>query len=239
MIQAFLTELFGQGKVRVELPSTSEFDSLTRDFAAQRSAALDERLWNQLVAFDQVRRYDFSGEAPALLREASLWSVHQMYLACVATVLRELSAESLSTLLATPCPAGDPTATHYTVDLVFQFLPDLWRLARRASPLDPLVSILRQWGGQWPLSSIGMSDEPIVSDDGQMTPRPLPVDADSLRVIREHSGLLRCYVDRVIARRAQDRLDDTLISAAVRVAIAGHESRFPEFVGLVVPRIVP
>ncbi|MFO0820654.1 MAG: hypothetical protein U1A77_22085 [Pirellulales bacterium] len=239
MIQSFLSELFGQGKVRVELPSASAIDSLTRDFTAQRSVAADEQLWNQLVAFDQVRRYDFPGEAPALLRDASLWSVNQMHRACVATVLRELSAESLSTFLATPCPAGDPTATHYSVDLVFQFLPDLWRLARRASPVDPLVSILRQWGSQWPLSSIGMCDEPIVSDDGQVTPRPMPVDADSLRVIREHSGLLRCYVDRVIARRAQDRLDDAFVSAAVRVAIAGHESRFPEFAGLVVPRIVP
>lgn len=237
MIESFLQDLFGQGKVRVELPDARARDNLAEHFASLRDPDIDARLWEQWLDYERVRRNDFPGEAPPPARQAALWSVDQLYRACVATVVRELSADQLRTFLSVPCPPGDPVATHYSVDLVFQFLPDLWRLARQISPRDPLVGIVRDWGSRWPLSSLGIRDEPLVSDEGIETPRCLPLDDDALRVVREHSGLLCCYVDRVIARGASDRLSDARVADAVRCAIGGQRSRFPEFASLFSPRI--
>jgi hypothetical protein len=103
-------------------------------------------------------------------------------------------------------------ARHYSVDLVFQFLPDLTKLAGHVMAGDPLVEHLRNWANQWPLSSVGMND----------------VSPESLCGVAEHVGLLQYYVDRVIARRDVARLADPLVRSAARQALSMYGSLMPE-----------
>ena len=97
--------------------------------------------------------------------------------------------------------------THYSVDLVFHYLPDLMRFARSAAAADPLVEHLRRWARKWPLSSVGIEGVDDVSIDGF---------ADS-------PGLMRLYADRVIAAGDTSRLSDPRVRQAVGGALGMYE----------------
>lgn len=207
MLARFLDDLFDHGRVAVGPPELS-WDAEELDSAVERLRVVEQRV-----------RAQAPGTPPEFERAAAEWSAAAFYRASQAAVFRELPAEAVERLFATP-PADEATrvraAWHYTVDLVFQFLPDLHRLASAASPADPLVDGLRAWARFWPLSSVGMSD----------------VTVDSLAGIIEHPGLLALYVDRVIARRDVGRLDAPIVLQAVRRAIGPYADQFadaPEF----------
>jgi hypothetical protein len=186
--------------------------------------------------WDAANRLEFPGEAPPLNPATALRAVERFYRACQYTVYREVDAQTVAELFAEPVhapPGGGPparssaslrptsnpampvTATsarataadHYTVDLVFRFLPELFRLAQRTSGADPLCDGLRLWAGEWPLSSIGMADVN-------------PVD---LSAVCDDGGLLRLYADRVIARRDVSRLADPRVRAAVQTALGYYD----------------
>jgi hypothetical protein len=100
---------------------------------------------------------------------------------------------------------------HYSVDLVFQFLPDLSKLTGHAAPDDPLLTSLGSWANLWPLSSVGMKG----------------VVPQSLRGIVEHPGLLQYYVDRILARSDVSRLGDVVVQNAVRRTLSLYPGQFP------------
>jgi hypothetical protein len=117
-------------------------------------------------------------------------------------VNRDANETDVRAALADPRPG--PTATaHYSVDLVFRFLPDLIALARRVSQDDPLVEALRNLIAPWPLASVGMSDIPVAD----------------IEPIIGHPCLRQLYVDRILARGDVARLDDPRVQEAVREAL--------------------
>jgi len=201
MLAEFLDQLFEHGHVRIGLPQ----QAVTPD---DRAAST-----NRLVRFNEVRELEFPGIAPEFSVSCAIWSAEQFYRACQAAAFRDLDEATLQQGLAAPCPLADLPSKHYSVDLVFRFLPDLIKLAAGLSPDDPLVKILRQWAGQWPLSSVGMSEVEVISLSG----------------IADVPEMLRYYVDRVIARRDISRLSDPVVQVAVRRALGLYLDQFPDF----------
>lgn len=155
----------------------------------------------------------FPGEPPTYLPEVGLWGAMLFYRGCQLAVYREWGAENVQAAFGSTCPAEISAAAHYSVDLAWQFLLDLHRLTRQASPNDPLVEAIRQFAAQWPLSSVGIAGI-----------APL-----SLAGIVEHPGLLRLYADRIIGREDASRLADPAVREAVQAALGAHACLAPKF----------
>jgi hypothetical protein len=134
------------------------------------------------------------------------------YRACFLAVQRDFDESTLRVLLSTPCPDGPPNSRHYCVDLVFQFLPDLYRLARGVAKEDPFLTILEGWAVDWPLSSVGMKLSTAVQVDSLLT----------------DDGLARWYVQRIIAHRDTSRLSHPTVIEGVRTALGLHHELAPD-----------
>lgn len=195
---AFLRALFEHGRVRVGQPTDADNDTLETDQA--------------LREWDEANRVEFPGEAPQLALSVARWAGSQFYRACQFAVYRDIDSATIAQALTTPCPAASAAEQHYAVDLIFRFLPELYRLARTASADDPLCEHLRQWASAWPLSSVGMAG----------------VNLDDVSIICNDAGLLRLYVDRIAARRDASRLSDPRVRVAMRAALGYFDVLAPQ-----------
>jgi len=200
MITNFLHDLFDHGRVRVGQPDHPDDDGSSR---------VTSQL---LLSYESIRRLSFPGDPPEFSVELSAWSARLFYRACEAATFRDPDASQLDDFLGEQPPTGNDAVRHYSVDLVFQFLPDLVKLCGHAAPGDRLVEILRQWANLWPLSSVGIPG----------------VEPKSLDGIVNHPGLLAYYADRVIARQDMTRLVDPTVRCAVERALSLFSSQFPE-----------
>ncbi len=177
----------------------------------------DDDIDATLVEYEAVYREEFPGSPPPFSISSGRWALRVFHRACQFLVYRDIDAETIAAVLEEPCPsapdgpAAQAASRHYSVDLVFRFLPDLARLTKAASENDPLCSRLRQWGIEWPLSSVGMPD---------ITP-------GDVSAICEHRGLLTVYVDRLIARQDTSRLNDPRVRSAVRASLGDFEDLSP------------
>jgi hypothetical protein len=198
-LAAFLHRLFTEGRVRVARPT---------DASEQELRAMDE----VLTAFERRYEQDLPGTPPPLAPEAARWGAVMIYRACQFVAFRDLGEAEMAQALGAVCPGDDSPATHYSVDLTFRFLPDLFKLARNAAEGDPLLSRLAHWAGQWPLSSVGIAGV-----------QPLRTE-----VITGHPCLLRLYVDRIIARRDTSRLADPRVRDCVRESLGMFPELAPE-----------
>ena len=136
----------------------------------------------------------------------------RFYRACQFVVHRDVSPDVIRQELADVCPEPGSSEVHYSVDVVFRHLPDLLKFATSAAENDPLVEHLRHWTRQWPLSSVGVPD---VSDI-------------TIYEIASNAGLLRLYVDRIIATRDASRLNDCAVRDAVQSALGLYPDLAPE-----------
>lgn len=199
----FLQALFEHGKVRVGAPG----DVISGGEWTYVDAVLAERHAAEVA--------EFPGVMPPLAPAAARWAVEQFYRACQFTVYRDAGAETIAAALAAPCPAAPAASRHVSVDQVFRFLPDLYRLAHAASPGDPLCERLRTWAAEWPLSSIGMAD----------------VNPPHIDDVLEHAGLRTRYVDRIIARRDHSRLSEPRVRQAVLAAVGNYRELAADLAG--------
>jgi len=160
LIASFVSELFSSGQIRVPNPESE----IT---VSDRQAALE------IVRERSLRvALDYPGPAPAVNWPACEWALVQFYRACKALVYRGIDEETLHAGLQQPCPEAPLDSKHYSVDLIFIFLPELAKLARASSPTDPLVMILERWGSEWPLSSVGMKlTQPVEHIELRSDPR--------------------------------------------------------------------
>lgn len=168
-----------------------------------------------LAAFEERYRQEIPGEPPPLDLSAARWAGANFYHACRFAVHRDAEATTLQTLVQLDFASTANAAAHYSVDLVFRFLPDLMRIARQAVSDDPLVERLQHWACCWPLSSVGMD---------------LPGTIEIAPIVGCPS-LLLLYVDRIFATGDQRRLQDKRVAEAARCAVGAY----PELAGRLAP----
>jgi hypothetical protein len=192
-LDGFLRDLQSEGRVRIPPP-----DTLT---ASERRAAEQT-----LVELEHVYRLELPGKPPALDVPAASWAAERLLRACQFAVFRDLPAEAIAQEAAQQLRSEKTAAVHYSVDVLFRFLPDLLRLARRAAEQDPLVEHLLGWARAWPLSSVG------VQLDGE------PAAATFL----DDACLRRMYVDRILAADDASRLAEPRVVVGVKAAVGGQ-----------------
>ncbi len=189
----FLSALFDDGRVRVPA---------VEPLSAGEVAAGDA----VLLEFERQYRLDLPAGMPVFDIPAARWAATRFYRACQFSVYRDMSEKTLARELDDLSGQSRSAAVHYSVDVVFRYLPDLANFAAAASEGDPLVGHLRRWARQWPLSSVGMRGVEAAPIDG----------------FAGCPGLMRLYTDRILARQDRARLDDPRAREAVEGALGMH-----------------
>ena len=144
-MQDFVLNLLSTG--RVELTSADA----PHDDDVKKVAAV-------LAEFEPQYRDEMPGTPPACDVEVAGEASRQFYMACQFHVFRFLGDDELQSRLNPQFAPAETAAAHYSVDLIFRFLPDLVQTVRAASPDDPLLKILMAWAAACPLSSVGIPD---------------------------------------------------------------------------------
>lgn len=150
------------------------------------------------------------GEVPSFSREAAEWGLMRLYRASSLLLHREESGERLAEVLGGSYPGARTASVHYSVDLSFRFLPDLFEMARELSPDDRLCGILKKWGEEWPVSGVGIAPEnlsAVMWDEWWGN--------DCLRMM---------FLERVCDRRAMEWLGEERVARGIEEMIGG----FPE-----------
>jgi len=199
-LDTFLASLFDHGRIAVPAPDAEE----SAGELAAAAAILDR--------FEADWRLDFPGEAPAWSHAAALHGARIVYRAAQGAVYREIGEAALRAGLDLPLPDDpDDASVHYSADVTLRFLPDLVRMARGASGDDPLLGLLDGVARRFPLSSVGIPG----------------VTPESIEPIVGHPGLLRLYVDRILAAADDARLADGRVADAARLALGDHDELCP------------
>jgi hypothetical protein len=196
MLVEFLRGLREKGEVAV----SREFD-----------LAEGPQLEISIVELDREARLNLAGVPPTVDLPAAVWGARMLYRGCRLLVCRDLAEAEVRQSLGTKYPATRGPAVDYSVDLVLQCLPDLYRMARRLSVKDPLVEELLRLGREWPLSSVGMTDVGSVNVDSFI----------------DHPCLRQLYVDRILARGDAERLDDPRVMAAAQESVGAFTELSP------------
>ncbi|MEY4178258.1 MAG: hypothetical protein RLY70_1832 [Planctomycetota bacterium] len=156
-----------------------------------------------LVAFERDYRQELPGTPPPLAHTSALWAAERFLLACQFQIHRDVDRELVLTAIPAEAPAERSAATHYAVDLVFRFLPDLLRMVIAANANDVLAGVLTEWAHQWPLSSVGIAN--------------LDASRFELEPIVHDPCLSILYVDRIVATRDRSRVDDRRVQVWLEV----------------------
>ncbi|MDA7951153.1 MAG: hypothetical protein MPJ24_06660 [Pirellulaceae bacterium] len=201
----FLHSLFSDGKLgvgKVEPLDTIDFD-------------LAEEI---LETFESQFRKEFPGEAPVFNTKVASWAGLLFYRACQFLLFREYNEEQIEAALPYPLEEKSTPSIHYSVDLVFRFIPELLRFAKDVSEKDPLVNHIKKWAKDWPLSSVGIEIESEINIDS----------------IVEHPGLLRFYIDRIISREDKERVKDHRVQQEI-ISTAGPYPKLLEKISHLIP----
>lgn len=189
----FLCSLFEDGRVTVP-----NFDELSDEVLRSGDGVI--------ARYEAIHRVEMPGDAPPLVDTAARWAAVRFYRACQFAVNRDADEDLLNEELGVPLNDQRTPSVHYSVDLLLQYLPDLFALARSAAEHDPLVAHLQQWAREWPLSSVGMA----------------AVDNISIEPILADASLTQLYLDRVIAKGDESRLTNLRIRKGVQASVGMH-----------------
>jgi MoxR-vWA-beta-propeller ternary system domain bpX4 len=196
-VAPFLTQLFELGHVHLDAEPPTEDDDDRRD--------ADKILTDRAG----VIAAEFPEPVPEFDPSAAAWAAWQFCSACHFVLFRDAPVDVVRERLSRPIPPGEPASQHYSVDLVWRFLPDLDRLTTTLAAEDPLREILRQWGAERPFSSVGMKG----------------IELGRVPELLAHDGLRRAYVDRIIACRDASRLGDPQVRDLVHAALGSERAK--------------
>jgi hypothetical protein len=202
----FLHSLLQEGRTRVG----PIYDQEGRFLAEAPDELLEVQV--QLEEYEREYRSDLPHTPPEISPAAMLWAAMMVHRACSVLIYRDVNADQIQAALSVPCPEPATPQVVYSVDLTFRFLPDLMRMARAASPDDPLVTALGRWASEWPLSSVGIT---AIQDLHAPT-------------FLDHPCLRQLYVDRILADQDETRLDDPATKAAVQESIGRYRQLTPK-----------
>lgn len=194
-LPVFLNDLFEHGRVRVAAPGEIS------DTDRRRGADV-------LTVAEEVHRSDLPDGLPEFDADAAIWAAEMLYRAAQFQVFRDVNVEFIAAAFAAPGPDATTPEAHYSVDLTFQYLHDVVRLARAAVNADPLITELAGLVRPWPLSAVGIPES----------------DAIAWQALPNNRALRIMYVDRILARHDERLLNDPDVQSAVRTACGA----FPE-----------
>jgi hypothetical protein len=168
--EEFLDRLFREGEVVFQAPPRPNPEGTPE--VARRLTEAYESYRLDIAGPPIPFHIDVARKAGELVRQA-----------CWGMVSRGDRAEDLAARLVMERPPKDP-ADHLSADLLFRYLPRIFRRARGASPGDPLVALLADVLRRWPLSGVlaGLDDPPLTSLE-----------------LGGHPGLLLLYNERFVA----------------------------------------
>ncbi|MFM7059468.1 MAG: hypothetical protein ACKO2P_21350 [Planctomycetota bacterium] len=166
-----------------------------------------------LVKFESIWRCSWPGSPPDFRCDVALAASQVLMSMFQAVVFRDLElSESRQAVVVAGLATGDVVipdpAMHYSVDLLFQFLPQLLDRAKRVSPSDGLIALLLDILQPWPLSSVGVAE--------LTTHSPCPA---RLQILSDHPSLWQMYVDRVLQRGDRGCLQHLPTARAISAAI--------------------
>ncbi len=197
----FLTTLFTEGKV----VATGELSGFEPD---DLQAA--EKVLRQFYDEDAL---EMPGQVPAFHPEAALCAAQYIYNAVQLIIHRDLDEEAVEKYLAgLPEPAAPDVI--YSVDLTLRYLPELFGLAKGLSPLDIVVTKLKETATYWPFSSVGVELE------GEY----------ALENILGHASLKYAYADRILAKKDKNRARHPQAKDLIAAVLGDYSSAlWPEF----------
>lgn len=192
MLTEFLQQLLETGRCKVP------YGQLELCAATEISQA------NQLLTeFEAGYRNSLPFSPSGFIAADATVAAVNLYYACQFILKREIEEAKMVQVFASEAcqfsQTGVSEESIYSTDLVFRFLPDLFRLARTKSSKDALLIHLRRWGQRWPLSSIGIGDKLFLEDHDQKL---------DLTVIEHSEFLTRLYLDRVLQRQDESRISE-------------------------------
>jgi len=187
----FVTELFESGRVMVLTPQPIE---------------LEPEVDGLLLGAERIVGMNLAGTAPAFSLPAAKWAALLLYRACQFVVCRDVDSKVIEVALEEKCPEAHSPETDYSVDLLFRYLPDVFRMTRALASGDPLLQTLLKLAREWPLSSVGIPDVG-------------PIEASSFI---GHPTLRQLYADRIILRADTARLGDPIVDSALREALGAY-----------------
>ncbi|MEZ6039249.1 MAG: hypothetical protein R3C20_02000 [Planctomycetaceae bacterium] len=198
----FLETLFETGELTVPRLVPEELQHGT-----QKQMPNFQRTLERLHSAEATWRLQLPGEPPSFLAEVAADAARVVLAICQGIVYRETEMTDITHIvqqagfLAKYTMHGEP-AYHYSVDMLFRFLPQLLERAQRLSLNDPLVEFILELMKPWPLSSVGIRQLRV-----NTTPPAL-----------RHPSLWRMYVDRIITQQDRSRTECELVREAVAAA---------------------
>lgn len=158
-----------------------------------------------------IAREEFALDLPAFSADVALWAARLFYHLCRSVVCRDISEEQIKATCNVACPEPRGPETDWSADLTLRHLPNLFRLARHLSNVDPLAGEMKKIAADWALSSVGI--------DGL---EKLHIDS-----FINHPGLRRLYADRTISAGDMSRLDDSRLGNLLRADLGVHRELAP------------
>jgi hypothetical protein len=192
MLFAFLSDLFKSGDVTVEADL-----KVVSDKDKQEALQLLRQMYSISILEMPANPPEFNGTA-------ALWAAEILYKSMQYITVRSLEVEQDDPLWK-PFPEEKNAAVIYSADLCFRYLPDLFNLAVRLAPGDPLIIKIKEIALAWPYSSVGIE---------------LNGTPDEHEIIC-NSALLMNYADRIIEKKDKARLATSQVKEKVE-AILGN-----------------
>jgi len=192
----FLQQLFDTGRVAIE----------SSDLRSESAVAESESL---LAEFELQWRNQLPGGVPRFDLAAASWAGQNFYRACQLLMNRNLNQQERQSGFPEPNFDLNKPDSHYSVDVVFRFLPDLWNFAKAIERTEPLSQRIADWCLQWPLSSVGTANLDTLS-------------AVDVSAFANDRCLNQLYADRIIRHVDMTRVNDPQVLATIESSIGEH-----------------
>lgn len=158
----------------------------------------------------------FSGKVPPFSELGAIWGARTLYRIVQYLLIREANEEEIRNDLFI---FEDELTSEviFSVDLTLRHLPNIYHLAKDLSPDDILVKKIEEISTQFPLSSVGIEIKETLDVE-------LILRIPSLRIE---------YVDRIIERKAKDRLSNKDVCKYIEAVLDKNNSIWPNYKNLI------
>lgn len=138
--------------------------------------------------------------------EAALWGAVLLFRAACLASFREIGEEEIAPFLRErTMPDETSPAAHFSADLCLRHWPDLLRMARARSEDDPLVKVMAELAGTFPLSAVGLNFSIVPAGP-----------------VFSHPGLCQLFAERALERADREALQLPAIAALVRAKLGAY-----------------